>query len=1490
MNYRYQRNQIFGKRLKVPKGVLRAIYNNALSFQDYLKYDLIDKIPISCLRETDRKIVEIFGVDRCKTLDWELIDKYIYDLDVPSIVTSISPQVEDINKTLYELVKDKIRPSDYSSKMKEVYKDKLFTDNDNVEDFVKSEFNEGRTSLKDIITNWDLYKGKDLSFCLANNLEDTSLINDTNLKSLMTKYDKIIQVILNNIYMYNVNEFINNIISLNTEEEQKEFLKKYIEEILNKNISLDNASYKEIFKYYSMQDYLAKISNSSTAYNVMNEINNLEEDYIFNMPFSFSEICNRDVLRVIEIYGLKNIVDFDNENGQFFSKNNCENLKLILELYLHYPRSNERMNVQFKKEGNYSLNDFYEVVRRMLLYGPSDETIAKGINNRDMTGKFREINKDLFISEEVPEDLQKMFYERNITPEVLYENPNYLEYLKEKNLEKCFRPTNVSCSFDSFNSLISLYGFLNKFDYNSVMDFIISYRDILVNYNYTKYVVLAPDDNLGDIKKKFNESFRRAIIELKMSYLKNIPYNIIESFPNIFLPKDAPEELQTTFYNRKVTIDFILSHPEYMDYLRNVDLETIYNYMPVKTSDGVKNLISIVKEKFGKEESFDTLLLYGKYIETCFDENLFNNFVYNENASKGDLLNEIDKVLLDGIIKGKMKYSSNMPSHFKNVNPTLFLSENVSKEISDKFYNREFSIEDFNDNKELLEIIGNTNVACGFPLDVAWIIPLFSETSSMLEANTKRLKIISEYVKINDFSLSQKFKEYILKNIDNLDMSKVKFVSKILSRISMSNSSEIYTFREELADQIINSDNPIETFDKIENIFIKNNIPTVGKIYSCFEALHPNFKGFNFYTSKISPTLINSSTERRKMIVFSDLIKAHFGSNNRSVNDYLNNIEIGYSLYKQIKSGQISYDMLSETDKNELITFVNHLKTLYENTLNGREETNIFSLSGDVISDIDALSKKLSPNPQNENFEYNLADRVVKMFCGFAGFGSLEQAKNYIEQKIKNADARNRKTASDGVTLEAGDFIKGIGGIKYLGSILQNGSVSKEYLGESATSDSTPLDTDITVIANKEGTLSYKIDNTISHDYGPIWFVLKNDDRFIVTRSDVELLYEKKDYSKLEVFYTGVLGKYHYGIRTGFASSEIDYIITQDNAPKIGLEVALNGFYIPVVNRNGKIIFSPKDYDILREKMSGLSYYNENNYNFAPNLVTPDTEQISGLIEQNEYEVKVKRDKINEIIRTSVQEIGLTLKTVVDGDLTDGSVELIDTGSTGRGTNNLGDGDFDFIMRVDKALMLQDDKLRELKSVIARNLGIDDVKYTTSDGDFRLKGVQIDNETIVDIDISFIQKTNKVVYSTEMSVQDRLETIRKNDPEKYKYVIANIILAKKVLKEARVYKPKEGGLGGIGIENWILQNGGSFIDAASNFVNAANGKSFEEFKESYQIWDFGQNHFAERKGFYPHDEFVSQNMSEYGYQLMTKTLSEYLQFNLNQNNEVTISR
>ena len=98
----------------------------------------------------------------------------------------------------------------------------------------------------------------------------------------------------------------------------------------------------------------------------------------------------------------------------------------------------------------------------------------------------------------------------------------------------------------------------------------------------------------------------------------------------------------------------------------------------------------------------------------------------------------------------------------------------------------------------------------------------FNVGKGLQESNEKRLEILEYYGKINDVSLQECFIEFVKENpnaADNLEL-----VSDLLTRLSYSNSGEIFTFRKEIAKQLLEVENPIESLGRIEKIFIKNFI------------------------------------------------------------------------------------------------------------------------------------------------------------------------------------------------------------------------------------------------------------------------------------------------------------------------------------------------------------------------------------------------------------------------------------------------------------------------------------------------------------------------------------------------------------------------------------------------------------------------------------------------------------------------------------------
>jgi hypothetical protein len=833
----------------------------------------------------------------------------------------------------------------------------------------------------------------------------------------------------------------------------------------------------------------------------------------------------------------------------------------------------------------------------------------------------------------------------------------------------------------------------------------------------------------------------------------------------------------------------------------------------------------------------------------------------------------------------------------------------------------------------------------------------------------------------NDWNDSRSlFESYVREHYDELTIDQIKWTASIMARLSNSNASELADRSEAFTRELLklDTDKIPEALDKIEDVYIHNHLPYVGKNYLVFRTMHPSDNlenDFHFDNGRISPVLqqatgdlksgkLDQMLNSRDVIILSDLLRASFSSNNRSIREYLDTLKNGQALLDQLSSGELDWSIFNQPtnlmDKDAkanydtLSTFAWHLATLYNSTLPGKEHPYqlIHQQAGQrsdqpnaLQTDFANLTSLIKPNSQ-----YSLADRAVRYFAHFVGINSLADAEQYMDNIVKEADARNRRTAEYLATtkepkLQPGDLVKGMGGtrgsgIRYLSYLFQNGSISKEYLGDASRSDTTPLDADVSIVLYGEQTIDQTMDGMLADGYGwGLWTVLRPDkDRFIITRRDeseadqsvydlsvpdanfdrTDLTQEEIDrrlkeiaeakrhrregLSKLEIFATNVDGEGHYGIRTGFGMDKVSFFVAIPASYGITpvsevakLEIALNGFYIPIIDRDSEeLVFTPADYDKMREQMSGLSHYYTGDYVFAPDseldlpstdvgkTTIPSTNAIIDQLPTSMAETDHKHEVINQVVKqaiTSIPELNLSYKDYLDGDLTENIVEMIDTGSTGRQTNAPGSGDFDYVARLDRSILNNPTKKQQIADALLTAFGRENDGSAIVNGNLRLKQVSLDGLTEpVDIDITFVQKTNKVQYSTDMALTDRLTNIKKQSEQKYQQVLANIIYAKQFLKAAGAYKPRRspeakgiGGLGGVGIENWVLQHGGSFQQAARDFLTVAdNYSSFEDFRTYYPVWDYGENHKGIRSK--PHDNFVADNMNQEGYERMKQAL------------------
>lgn len=318
----------------------------------------------------------------------------------------------------------------------------------------------------------------------------------------------------------------------------------------------------------------------------------------------------------------------------------------------------------------------------------------------------------------------------------------------------------------------------------------------------------------------------------------------------------------------------------------------------------------------------------------------------------------------------------------------------------------------------------------------------------------------------------------------------------------------------------------------------------------------------------------------------------------------------------------------------------------------------------------------------------------------------------------------------------------------------------------------------------------------------------------------------------------------------------------------------INHTYIPIFSyETQQLLFSYQDYQTYQQKINGIKEYSSNNYVFSNELYFSELDPYLDEIDNN---FKVIHH-LESVITSYMQNI---LPNINIKDC------LIDIGSTGRGTNipsaiSHDKNDFDFLLFIDE------EHLDEVRNILFNNLTVNNPPEDIIRVDryrLRLKNVNIPNlDETTDIDISF-STTKEKYYSKEYILNSLFNGMQKQNEEKYRLVLANIMYTKSLLKSKGVYKHAKGirgdhsygGLGGIGIENWIVQNGGSFIEASKSFLDAAQDRNFIEFQKNYEVLDYGKDHICVAKGLYPYSNYIIENMRSNGYLIMKETLEEFL--------------
>lgn len=727
-----------------------------------------------------------------------------------------------------------------------------------------------------------------------------------------------------------------------------------------------------------------------------------------------------------------------------------------------------------------------------------------------------------------------------------------------------------------------------------------------------------------------------------------------------------------------------------------------------------------------------------------------------------------------------------------------------------------------------------------------------------------------------------------------------KRVMDVMEDIWGSPSSTVKNLGFELAEQIVRSvelgsdafNQLHREYKKIEKIFVENNIPFVGKQYKVFEALYPDSRIEDNISSTSSPVLQNLSNDKRRYVVFRDLLRGSFDSFNRDLYQYLSVMEEGKHVLEKFESGR----ELSDRGQDELKNFLRKIDTMVEN---------IRSAEGFKDLDFDNLSIEENVQAIRDNFQVDegktIIEEFTETFLQRAGFNSLGEAVDHYQNIRERVTNRNKESLDrEGVQLSEGDLVKRVS-LDHFHKQMNRGFSAPEFVGAQTqeakdvaeSGDATPFDTDLRRLQD-ETSIPEEIK---SSTFGDINIFIRDRGQFHETGDDEgNASYQ---FDKPELFQTGTN---RWGIRTNFASSQIDAIgVTEqlsrdtERIEKLKFVIARQGFFIPIMDDQGEVLFDREDYNEYREIFAGVDDY------FGGSIEISDSWKNSSLSEHiSEYEqnsesleaIDACRQPLGSDIETAIEEVGIP---VADEGLRNSLVgaEIIDTGSTGRGAAlDISEGvDFDFVVKLNDNDF---EKHEQVAERIEENYPLDRNYWQGPNNEMhQFRFLDFEQEETgheVSLDIGFVKKSDRQVVDAQDALRQKYESIGDEYGREARLdVLTGVRFAKKQLKEANCYKKggKEGGLGGIGVENWILQNKGDVYKAFQTFYNTAyqDGEliPFPEFKEEYKIFSAGVNvrgnDFAEN--------FVSDNMRAGGYEGMAELARELIEESENTNVEDT---
>lgn len=722
---------------------------------------------------------------------------------------------------------------------------------------------------------------------------------------------------------------------------------------------------------------------------------------------------------------------------------------------------------------------------------------------------------------------------------------------------------------------------------------------------------------------------------------------------------------------------------------------------------------------------------------------------------------------------------------------------------------------------------------------------------------------------------------------------------RILYGIIRNPSKEIQKVSLSIIQEIFRSSDPQVTYERILKVFTNPNLPFIGKILAVFRYLYRDLKkGYESLGGRSAiiervrglsgkePLRVASVLEGT---IYKDVVNSAIRSGDIELFEYISSLSNLFATLPVNHETPLAKYYNRTADKFTVLNDIKKIIALLTVVLPGEDYAEINRILS-KLNNPESLASEISQIDIQLN---NLVgggswvEWLIYYFLKPLGFNQPEQVLQEFRRVREISTERNKGlyqrtggnfTFSSFTEGNTRVFAKGIR-MQYLDSV-RDSFRCPELLGGDSKSDATPMDTDVALLSD-EGSFKDTIQKSIAYGYGEVIAIFREDDEF-------KHQYEVVDNG-------GVAGHNHYGIRSAIGWYDLSSLIFKDLRDEKALlrlkyEIVKKAVYIPILNIDGKCIFTYEEYEEKRKLTRGIAHY------YGEPMVSqleesekyPRLEQklraVQSELQATDTHVNEQIELATDMIEKVIAEVGIHL----DNQSSESSLDahLHQSGSSGRQTQVPGSSDIDMHLEVSS----QDwDKLEELVKNLTKTFRLDSTKFmfNKSEGycQMRLFECKLSDGSQISIDIGAFIRTNDRGGFVHEAIDAQMNAVVATYPEserdkKRNLLRANIVLAKKILQEEKVYKRfvenQQMGLGGSGVETWILSHGGSVLEAFRTFYDAAKTNTsiprhFSEFKERYQILSLGSNirtnHF---------EDYILNNLSEVGYQRMFDAIEKSL--------------